>query len=186
MKKSTFVLSLITLFSSSAFANKQGFYVGADIGSNFVGSMYLDTNVGLTAGYDYQVSPKVVVGIEGEYRNLGQDNAAASAGNTHLSADIKASSFGLNIKPKYYFSDQFYGALIIGLHRYTYEEYWKIGNTEFGGKDKDNAFLFGTEAGYEIKNNVILRTGIKAATADLLGYKTDLGTVYFGVDYKFN
>ncbi|MGF1691300.1 outer membrane protein [Photobacterium kagoshimensis] len=185
MKKSIFALSLITLFSSSAYASKQGGYIGADIGSNFIGSMYLDSNIGIVAGYDFQVSPNIVIGVEGEYRNLGHDSASDASAGIHLGAEISASSYGLNIKPKYYFTENFYGAASIGFHRYSYEEKWQLGNRELGGKDKDNAFQLGTEVGYDITNNVTLRTGLKAATADLLGYKTDLGTMYFGANYKF-
>uniref|UniRef100_UPI00056C9525 outer membrane beta-barrel protein n=1 Tax=Photobacterium sanctipauli TaxID=1342794 RepID=UPI00056C9525 len=138
MKKPILALSLISLFSSPTSANKQGFYVGADLGANFVGSMYLDSHIGLVAGYDIPVSPKVVIGIEGEYRNMGSDSAFDNSIGTDIGANVSASSYGVNIKPKYYFNDKIYGAVVVGLHRITYEEKLAIGNDSYGGKDPAN------------------------------------------------
>ena len=186
MKKTLLTLSLVALFSSPAFASKQGAYIGADIGANYVGSYYLDSNIGLVAGYDFQLSPKVVVGIEGEYRNMGSDSAFDGTSGINVGADVSASSYGINIKPKYYFTDSFYGAVVVGMHRITYEEKLTIGNDTLGGKDTANGLAFGIEGGYELNRNVSFRGGIKAATADLLGYDTEFGTFYAGVNYKFN
>ncbi|MBC7003053.1 porin family protein [Photobacterium sp. BZF1] len=186
MKKTLLTLSLVALFSSPAFASKQGAYIGADIGANYVGSYYLDSNIGLVAGYDFQLSPKVVVGIEGEYRNLGSDSAFDGTSGINVGADVSASSYGINIKPKYYFTDSFYGAVMVGMHRITYEEKLTIGNDTLGGKDTANGFASGIEGGYEFDNNISIRGGIKYARADLLGYDTEFGTFYAGVNYKFN
>lgn len=95
MKKALFSLTFAALFSSSAFADKSGAYIGADIGSNYVGSYYLDNHIGLVAGYDFQLSPKVVVGIEGEYRNMGSDSAFDGTSSTSIGADVSASYYAL-------------------------------------------------------------------------------------------
>ncbi|PSW06440.1 hypothetical protein C9J01_26490 [Photobacterium rosenbergii] len=186
MKKTLFSLTLAAFFSSQAFADKSGAYIGADIGSNYVGSYYLDSHIGLVAGYDFQLSPKVVVGIEGEYRNMGSDSAFDGTSGTSISADASASYYGINIKPKYYFTDNIYGAVMVGLHRVTYEEKLTIGSNVLGGKDTANGFGYGFEGGYDLNRNISFRSGIKVVTADVLGYDTEFGTLYLGVNYKFN
>ena len=186
MKKTLFAVTLAAIFSSSAFADKSGAYIGADIGSNYVGSYYLDTNIGLVAGYDFQLSPKVVIGIEGEYRNMGSDSAFDGTSGINVGANVSASSYGINIKPKYYFTDSIYGAVMVGLHRITYEEKLILDSIVLSGEDTANGFAFGFEGGYEFNRNISFRGGIKAATADVLGYDTEFGTLYLGVNYKFN
>ena len=120
MKKTIFALTIASLLSAPALASKEGFYIGADIASNSLDGDSFDSGIGLVAGYDFQVTPEIVIGVEGEYRNFGKDNNTIVQG--FWSEELKAHSFGVNVKPKYYFNDNFYAGVQLGLHSVK-EEY---------------------------------------------------------------
>lgn len=113
MKKTIFALTIASLLSAPALASKDGFYIGADLGLNHLDSESFDTGVGLVAGYDFQITQQIVIGVEGEYRSYGKDKETIMDG---WSAELKAQSFGINVKPKYYFNDNFYAGAQLGIH----------------------------------------------------------------------
>ncbi|MBC7003054.1 porin family protein [Photobacterium sp. BZF1] len=174
MKKTIFALTIASLLSAPALASKEGFYIGADIASNSLDGDSFDSGIGLVAGYDFQVTPEIVIGVEGEYRNLGED------GDSYMgdSAKLKAYSYGINVKPKYYFNDNFYAGAQLGLH--NLEEEFKL---SFNGdsekiSDSNTVLSVGVEAGYDFNRNVSVKGGYKSLDSDY-------GTFYIGANYNF-
>jgi opacity protein-like surface antigen len=182
MKKTIFALTIASLLSAPALASKDGFYIGADLGSNRLDSESFDTGVGLVAGYDFQISPQIVIGVEGEYRSYGKDKVTIVDG---WSTELKAHSFGINVKPKYYFNDNFYAGAQLGLH--SVKEEFK--EDFFGDVDKfsdsDTGLSYGLEAGYDFNQNMTVKAGYKAISVEPLGVDSDYSTFYIGANYKF-
>ncbi|MCQ1057002.1 porin family protein [Photobacterium sp. DNB23_23_1] len=174
MKKTVFALTIASLLSAPALASKEGFYIGADLASNSLDGDSFDTGVGLVAGYDFQVSPDVVIGVEGEYRHYGEDSESY-LGDT---AKLKAYSYGINVKPKYYFNDNFYAGAQVGLH--NLEEELKLTIDGHSGKFSDNntVLSLGVEAGYDFNRNASVKGGYKSLDSDY-------GSFYIGANYKF-
>ncbi|MGF1738272.1 porin family protein [Photobacterium satsumensis] len=175
MKKTLFALTIASLLSAPALASKEGFYIGADLASNSLDGNSFDTGIGLVAGYDFQVAPQFVVGIEGEYRNYGEDSY--SEGEEF--AKLSAYSYGINVKPKYYFNDNFYAGAQIGLHNLEEELKYNF-IYEGSGKESfnDTVLALGVEAGYDFNRNVSVKGGYKSMDSDY-------GTFYIGANYKF-
>ncbi|MDV5171380.1 porin family protein [Photobacterium rosenbergii] len=179
MKKTIFALTIASLLSTPALASKEGFYIGADISSNDIESTSFGTGLGLVGGYDFQVAPQVVIGVEGEYRYFGEDSGNYAPG---FGWKDKAYTFGVNVKPKYYFNDSFYAGVQLGLHSTTLDAKDDV----IGNIKESNANLaYGVEAGYEINNNVAIKAGYKAYQAELMGFTFDADTLYIGANYKF-
>ena len=174
MKKTIFALTIASLLSAPALASKEGFYIGADIASNSFDGESFDTGVGLVAGYDFQVSPEIVIGVEGEYRNFGEDSISGEG----FSFKQKAYSYGINVKPKYYFNDNFYAGAQVGLH--NLEEEFKATLDGDSGKASvnDTVLSLGVEAGYDFNRNVSIKGGYKSMDSDY-------GSFYIGANYKF-
>ncbi|MGF1680574.1 porin family protein [Photobacterium minamisatsumaniensis] len=183
MKKTIFALTIASLLSAPALASKEGFYIGADLASNSLDSDSFDTGIGLVAGYDFQVTPQIVIGVEGEYRNFGKDKVSIP---NFLDAELKAHSFGINVKPKYYFNNNFYAGFQLGLHSVKEEEKgtWWDGDT-YKESDSDTGLSYGVEAGYDFNRNVSIKGGYKAISVKPLGVDSDYGTFYIGANYKF-
>ena len=183
MKKTIFALTIASLLSAPALASKEGFYVGADIGSNKIDSESVDAGLGLVAGYNFQVSPQVVIGVEGEYRYLGKDEGIVIGSDWNIyDAELKAQSFGVNVKPKYYFNDNFYAGVQLGLHNVSEKIDIKGAGSE---KDNGTGLSYGLEAGYDFNKNVSLKGGYKTMTAEVHGWDTDYSTFYIGANYNF-
>ncbi|MGF1699193.1 porin family protein [Photobacterium makurazakiensis] len=183
MKKTIFALTIASLLSAPALASKEGFYIGADLGSNRIEGESFDTGFGLVAGYDFHVAPQVVIGVEGEYRHLGKEKGIVlDEGLKPHNAELKAHSFGINVKPKYYFNENFYAGVQLGLHSITE----KVDVEDFGSdKDSGTGVSYGLEAGYDFNRNVAIKGGYKAMTAKVHGWDTDYSTLYIGANYKF-
>ena len=179
MKKTIFALTIASLISAPALASKEGFYVGADIGSNKIEGESFGAGLGLVAGYDFEVAPQVVIGVEGEYRNLGEDSGSYAAG---FGWKDKAHTIGVNVKPKYFFNDKFYAGAELGLHKVTLDA-----KDDFLGnyKDSNTGLSFGLEAGYEINANVTIKGGYKGYAAEFAEVDLDVDTFYIGANYKF-
>ena len=175
MKKTIFALTIASLLSAPALASKEGFYIGADIGSNKIESESVDAGFGLVGGYNFQVSPQVVIGVEGEYRNMGEEKFNYEG----YSAKIKASSIGINVKPKYYINDNFYAGAQLGVHRVSEE---LKDNVDFLNFDETNTGIsYGLEAGYDFNNNVTVKGGYRGSSTSELDYDT----FYIGANYNF-
>lgn len=179
MKKTIFALTIASLLSAPALASKEGFYIGADISSNDIESTSFGTGFGLVGGYEFQVAPQVVIGLEGEYRHLGEDSGNYTQS---LGWKDKAYTLGVNVKPKYYFNDSFYAGVQLGLHSTTIDAKDDIvGNI----KESNINLAYGVEAGYEINTNVTIKGGYKAYQAELIGMTFDADALYIGANYKF-
>ena len=175
MKKTIFALTIASLLSAPALASKEGFYIGADIASNSYDGDSFDTGVGLVAGYDFQITPQVVIGVEGEYRNFGEDKHSDVFGD---SVKHKAYSYGINVKPKYYFNDNFYAGAQVGLHNLEEELKFSIEGDNFKFSDNNTVLSLGVEAGYDFNRNVSIKGGYKSMDSDY-------GSFYIGANYKF-
>ncbi|WP_044624110.1 porin family protein [Photobacterium gaetbulicola] len=179
MKKTIFALTIASLLSAPAMASKEGFYIGADISANDIESTSFGMGFGLVAGYDFQVAPQVVIGVEGEYRHFGEDSGSYIEG---FGWKDKAYSYGFNVKPRYFFNDKFYAGVALGLHNTTLDA-----KDDFFGsiKESNTNLAYGIEAGYEINRNVVIKGGYKAYQAELIGVTFDADTFYIGANYKF-
>ncbi|PSW06439.1 hypothetical protein C9J01_26485 [Photobacterium rosenbergii] len=174
MKKTIFALTIASLLSAPALASKEGFYIGADIASNSLDGDSFDTGVGLVAGYDFQVSPQVVIGVEGEYRNFGEDSLSEEG----LTLKQKAYSYGINVKPKYYFNDNFYAGAQVGLHNLEEEFKASFEGDNYKLSESNTVLSLGVEAGYDFNRNVSIKGGYKSMDSDY-------GSFYIGANYKF-
>lgn len=174
MKKTIFALTIASLLSAPALASKEGFYIGADIASNSFDGDSFDTGVGLVAGYDFQVTPQVVVGVEGEYRNFGEDSYSFEGD----SLKQKAYSYGINVKPKYYFNDNFYAGAQVGLHNLEEELKASYEGDNYKISESNTVLSLGVEAGYDFNRNVSIKGGYKSMDSDY-------GSFYIGANYKF-
>ena len=174
MKKTIFALTIASLLSAPALASKEGFYIGADIASNSFDGESFDTGVGLVAGYDFQVSPEIVIGVEGEYRNFGEDGYSYMG----LSEKLKAYSYGINVKPKYYFNDNFYAGAQVGLHNLEEEFKLSYEGDNYKISESNTVLSLGVEAGYDFNRNVSIKGGYKSMDSDY-------GSFYIGANYKF-
>ncbi|MGF1860147.1 porin family protein [Photobacterium profundum] len=185
MKKTIFALTIASLLSAQALASKDGFYVGADIASSSLDGDSFDSGFGLTAGYDFQVAPQIVIGVEAELRNLGKDKVSEEFLGDNYAAELKARSFGINVKPKYYFNDNFYAGVQLGLHNFRNELKLTKNVESKTFKDNDTSLSYGLEAGYDFNQNVAIKAGYKAANTKIEGFDADYGTFYIGANYKF-
>ncbi|WEM41785.1 porin family protein [Photobacterium sp. DA100] len=175
MKKTIFALTIASLLSTPALASKEGFYIGADIGSNSIEGDSVDAGLGLVAGYDFQVTPQVVIGVEGEYRNMGEDKYSEGG----QSIKYEARSFGVNVKPKYYFNENFFAGVQLGVHSVKEELSSTI--DWLNGDDTNTGISYGLEAGYEFNKNIAVKGGYRGTSTS----HTDFDTFYIGANYKF-
>ncbi|WP_036828685.1 porin family protein, partial [Photobacterium sanctipauli] len=173
MKKTIFALTIASILAAPAMA-KDGFYIGADIASNSLDGDSFDTGFGLVAGYDFQVAPQIVIGVEGEYRSFGKDKTSIPG---LFEDELKAYSFGINVKPKYYFNENFYAGVQLGLHSVKEEEKGKLWDGEtYKFSDSDTGLSYGLEAGYDFNRNVAIKGGYKAISVKPLVADSDYGT----------
>ncbi|MGR5064269.1 porin family protein [Photobacterium sp. DNB22_13_2] len=175
MKKTLFALTIASILSAPALASKEGFYVGADIGSNKIDGESVDAGLGLVGGYNFQISPQVVIGVEGEYRNMGEEKFSEQG----YSIKYKAHSFGVNVKPKYYINDNFYAGAQLGVHRVSEELKDNIDVVNFD--ETNTGISYGLEAGYDFNNNVTVKGGYRGTSTSELDYDT----FYIGANYNF-
>ncbi|EGR2794740.1 porin family protein [Vibrio navarrensis] len=179
---------------------KQGWYVGlealkTEVTSNAVNSksVDLDTGAAFTLGFDKKFTNNFVMGIEFEYANYGSNKvgeAYANSSNGPVLADVEDSfsGYGLNIRPKYYFSNtKFYLGALLGYSATKYE--MELTKTNYNSanveSESGNGFTYGIEAGYEFDSGWMIQGGYRGLGTEFYDINVDLTALYIGGRYKF-
>ncbi|EJB5269016.1 porin family protein [Vibrio vulnificus] len=179
---------------------KQGWYVGlevikADVAINEVNevSYDLDAGVQFAIGYDKKISDAFLIGIEGEYvlygsKTFGQVAANSTAGVVMADVEASFSSFGLNIRPKYYVANSnFYVGGLLGFASTSYE--YELTKEDFKSasldSDTNTGINYGVEVGYEFDSGWMLQGGYRGVATEFNDVNVDITALYFGGRYKF-
>lgn len=187
MNKSAFRLAtlLIGLLSTPVYANDIGhLYFGADLSINnetkldgFLASLTEVSDIGYNAhlGFLFNTHELVNLGIEAEYRQLGQSN--------HSNLMIyKGSATFINIKPKFVNSNtQLYSAILLGIGKV---------NSNFQTYDatmnyRSTGYQYGIEVGYDFKSGLSSYLGYKALKIDEEITELTSAGPYAGMSYSF-
>lgn len=180
---------------------KQGWYVGleglkTEVSANDVNakSYDLDAGAAFAIGFDKKITDNFVTGIEFEYVNYGSKKLGSALATTTnggiVSADVEESfsGYGLNIRPKYYFSNtKFYLGALLGYSATKYEiELTKSNyNSATMGSESGNGFTYGIEAGYEFDSGWMIQGGYRGLGTEFYDTNVDLTALYIGGRYKF-
>ncbi|CCO59296.1 putative OMPA-like protein [Vibrio nigripulchritudo] len=171
----------------------EGLYLGSTVG--FTGSSSVSENdssvnelldsdlelsTGLYAGYEFNILENFNVAAEfdlyfwGNYEDVSR-----------LPAEAHVLSTTLNIKPKYYFTENLFvgGSLGYGQHKFTYDNYSIFADTGFSFKE--NGLTYGIEAGYQHTKGVMVSLGYRAANFKYQNATFNLASTYIGLGYKF-
>ncbi|MBD1557433.1 porin family protein [Vibrio sp. S9_S30] len=191
---STIAISLtLPIQSFAQEKSHEGLYLGSTIG--FAGSSSvsgnnsredellnseLDLSTGLFAGYEFNILENFNVAAEfdlyfwGNYEDISR-----------LSAEAHVLSTTLNIKPKYYFTENLFigGSLGYGQHKFTYDDYSIFSDTSFSFKE--NGLTYGIEAGYQHTKGIMVYLGYRAANFKYQNKAFNLASTYIGLGYKF-
>ncbi|MDD9176648.1 MULTISPECIES: outer membrane beta-barrel protein [Aliivibrio] len=187
MNKSAFRLAtlLIGLLSTPTYANDIGhLYFGAELSINnetklngFLVPLSEVSDIGYNAhlGFLFHTHELVHLGIEAEYRQLGQSN--------HSNVMIyKGSATFINIKPKFVNSNtQLYSAVLLGIgkvdsHFQTYDATMNYRST---------GYQYGIEVGYDFKSGISSFLGYKALKIDEKIIELTSAGPYAGMSYSF-
>ncbi|RYU66688.1 porin family protein [Aliivibrio finisterrensis] len=187
MNKSAFRLAtlLIGSLSTSVYANNIGhLYFGADLNINneikldgFLAPLTEVSDIGYNAhlGFLFNTHELVNLGIEAEYRQLGQSN--------HSNVMIyKGSATFINIKPKFVNSNtQLYSAVLLGIgkvdsHFQTYDATMNYRST---------GYQYGIEVGYDFKSGISSYLGYKALKINEEIIELTSTGLYAGMSYSF-
>lgn len=162
-------------------AHYQGPYIAADI--SFMNDFkvkafgYEDSgdageSYNIRVGYDVDINmgPQVLLGVEVEYRDLGEFSERYS--NDSLTATGDGVSF--NLRPKFYFDNApIYVAGIVGFGRYdlkaTYAEYDSSRNQYDidSLRKRENAWQFGGELGTRINDRIDFAVSYRVVKFDI-------------------
>ncbi|MBE3651945.1 hypothetical protein BOO91_03355 [Vibrio navarrensis] len=180
---------------------KQGWYVGLEglktevsINDANAKSYDLDAGAAFAIGFDKKITDNFVTGIEFEYVNYGSKTLGSALATTTnggiVSADVEGSfsGYGLNIRPKYYFSNtKFYVGALLGYSATKFEvELTKSNyNSATMESESGNGFTYGIEAGYEFDSGWMIQGGYRGLGTEFYDTNVDLTALYIGGRYKF-
>ncbi|WP_163133954.1 outer membrane beta-barrel protein [Agarivorans sp. Alg241-V36] len=185
MFKSIKTSLVLSLFVTGAANAAGGAYLGADFAFSNETELKVDgislkdnNDVGfnLVGGYAFEASEKFKIGLEAEYRTIGDV--------TYL--DVlkgSGSAFYLNAKPMFFFTQNAYIAGLIGLGSMELE--LKNLSTNETASESDSSLQLGVEGGYVFNNGLGLNAGYRSANADIDGVDITVSGFYAGLRYNF-
>ncbi|WP_112480323.1 outer membrane protein [Vibrio variabilis] len=186
MKKIHVVVAPI-IFGVCGVASASGVYIGADLalGNKTAletqGASFDETNevgLGALAGYNFTITPMFDLGVEAEYRTIGEadfnidDNKFQSSG----------SFYGVNLRPKYTLSTGAFAAAVIGVGQME----MKLSHNSTSETNSGTAYQLGVEGGYAFDSGVDLVIGYRFTEAsDIEGIEFGVSGIYGGARYNF-
>ncbi|AJR09743.1 hypothetical protein C9J03_15515 [Photobacterium gaetbulicola] len=185
--KTPIALLLAALLSTSAFASSvSGPYVGLKLGFTDYSKATLPGQYGLTAGYAFDITPRVTLGMELNATELG--DSIFFKGFTAI--DYKTYSYSAVLKPKYHFmamgNQPAYIAAVLGASRIEESrKYYVLGEGYRKDRDQDTTGIYGFEVGREVTLNLDIVGYFNYQKADLFGEDNYYRSYGFGINYRF-
>lgn len=185
--KSRIVLLLATLLSTSAFASSvAGPYAGLKFGFTDYHKTTLPFQYGLTAGYAFDINPRVTLGIELNATELGDSHFFKG----FRGIDYKTYSYSAVLKPKYHFLalgyQPGYVAAVIGVSRIEESRKYYVGGGEYQkDRDHDTTGIYGFEVGREVTANFDIIGYFNYQKANMFGENNYYHSYGFGINYRF-
>ncbi|SDG68887.1 Outer membrane protein beta-barrel domain-containing protein [Vibrio xiamenensis] len=187
------------IISSSAFANSQPtpidkqnrLYFGVDwVTNNQIALEASGTTIeedsefghfgyNLALGYELALHRGVKLGVEAEYRSLGQ----VSYQNV---LDVDGSGVFINAKPRFivdYDWGDMYIALLAGMGRLELEAELPVSG--LSGSQTESAYQFGAELGVELNQQILVHLGYRAAYVSVGDLDVTVDGAYIGARYLF-
>lgn len=164
MKKSLIALALVAagIATVPAFAQDagatNGWFVNGNVGQSKLkgisASDDTDTGFAINGGYRWAVTPRVLLGVEGGYVDLGKFTDRAPG----VDADIKLSGWNLGVNGKFTIADQWYFSARTGF----FNAHRKLSGTVDTGagiisvrdSNTKNKYYGGLGFGYDFSNNL--------------------------------
>ncbi|MGR5141811.1 outer membrane beta-barrel protein [Photobacterium sp. DNB23_23_1] len=185
--KPRIILLLAALLSTSAFASSvSGPYVGLKLGFTDYSKSTLPGQYGLTAGYAFDITPRVTMGMELNATELG--DSIFFKGFTGI--DYKTYSYSAVLKPKYHFMalghQPGYVAAVLGVSRIEESRKYYVGGGEYQkDRDQDTTGVYGFEVGREVTLNLDIIGYFNYQKADLFGEDNYYRSYGMGINYRF-
>ncbi|MBY5948252.1 outer membrane beta-barrel protein [Photobacterium rosenbergii] len=185
--KSRIVLLLATLLSTNAFASSvSGPYVGLKLGFTDYSKSTLPGQYGLTAGYAFDITPRITMGMELNATELGDSHFFKG----FTAIDYKTYSYSALFKPKYHFmalgNQPAYVAAVLGVSRVEESRrYYVRGEGYRKDRDQDTTGIYGFEVGREVTLNLDIIGYFNYQKADLFGEDNYYRSYGLGINYRF-
>ncbi len=167
-------------------ASAGGVYIGADaaLGNKTAletqGASFDESNevgLGALAGYNFTITPMFDLGVEAEYRTIGE--ADFDIGNKYQSS---GAFYGVNLRPKYTLSTGAFAAAVIGVGQME----MKLSNDSGSETKSGMAYQLGVEGGYAFDSGIDLVIGYRFTEAsDIEGIEFGVSGIYGGARYNF-
>jgi opacity protein-like surface antigen len=169
--------------------SKRAYYIGGDL------SLYNSTEIEINrlsvketsdlgdfgfnfiAGYEFDTSKLVKLGLEAEYRQFGEVDDSDSF-------QIKGNGLFLNVKPKFivqYDHADVYVSLLAGLGSIDV----KTTVNNVSASKSELAFQYGAELGYILNRDIDIHVGYRSAIVEIDNYNVSNGSAYAGIRYFF-
>ncbi|OCH14388.1 MULTISPECIES: outer membrane beta-barrel protein [unclassified Aliivibrio] len=176
---------LIGLLSTYTYANDIGhLYFGADLSisnetklDGFSSPLNETSEIGYNAhvGYLFNIHKLVKLGIEAEYRQLGENNYLHEM-------IVESSAVFVNLKPKFVNSETLlYSAILLGVGKV--DSNFKTYDAEVS--HVNTGFQYGIEVGYDFKSGLSTYLGYKELKTDIEHIELISTGTYAGMSYSF-
>ncbi len=194
MKKAAIILTALLPFHT--IADQQGPYIGLEIGlMNDAEISVLGESVeedleklpaNIYAGYDVTLAKNVTIGLEGEYRWIGEGEIYFSDNDK---IKVEGYGIGVNIRPKFHIENSpIHVGLLVGFGRYKTKSTLYDENGKFSDSATNSGFQYGAELGFHFSPEFVATLGYRHLNIDIdhaYDFEADIRGFNLGLQYRF-